>query len=290
MTMSDQRRTDHDPTRERTPTRQTPAAQARQAPGQPTGHQAPEPGAAVRQDPRGLPPQAPGPAGQAPRPAQGGQAPLPPPPPPQEDKQSLGQRLTSMMPKARTAHPGDGSGQPGSGQPGSGQPSQAAPGPTRGAAPASSGEPAPPRRVSRAARVRKAAAVQPQPAARPTRRARLRLTRVDPWSVMKTAFLLSIAFGVVTVVAVLMVWSALSFAGVWDSINATVRSVLGDDSAANFDVENYVGTTRVLGFTLVVAVVDVLLLTAIATLAAFLYNLSAALLGGVEVTLAEEDR
>ena len=37
---------------------------------------------------------------------------------------------------------------------------------------------------------------QPAAARRPARRARLRLTRIDPWSVMKTAFLLSIAFGV----------------------------------------------------------------------------------------------
>jgi hypothetical protein len=131
---------------------------------------------------------------------------------------------------------------------------------------------------------------QPSAARRPARRARLRLTRIDPWSVMKTAFLLSIAFGVVTVVSVLMVWSVLGAAGVWDSINATVQNVLGEESSTTFDIENYLGTSRVIGFTLLVSVIDVVLLTAIATLAAFLYNMAAALLGGVEVTLAEEGR
>ena len=121
------------------------------------------------------------------------------------------------------------------------------------------------------------------------RRARLRLTRIDPWSVMKTAFLLSVAFGVVTFVAVFMVWSVLGAAGVWDSINATVASVMeGEDSASTFDVTDYVGMSRVLGFTLLVSVIDVVLLTAIATLGAFLYNMAAALLGGIEVTLAED--
>ena len=128
------------------------------------------------------------------------------------------------------------------------------------------------------------------PRGRGTRKARLRLTHVDPWSVMKTAFLLSIAFGIVTVIAVAVVWSVLGAAGVWDSINRTVQDVLGGDSGQAFDVENYVGTSRVLGFTMIVAVVDVILVTAIATLGAFLYNLAAALLGGVEVTLAEDDR
>lgn len=120
------------------------------------------------------------------------------------------------------------------------------------------------------------------------RRARLRLTRVDPWSVMKTAFLLSIAFGVVTVVSVFMVWSVLGAADVWESINRTVQDVLGGEQAGTFDIEDYIGTSRVLGFTMLVAAVDVVLLTAIATLAAFLYNMAAALLGGIEVTLAED--
>jgi len=124
---------------------------------------------------------------------------------------------------------------------------------------------------------------------KPPRRARLRLTRIDPWSVMKTAFLLSIALGVVTVVSVLMVWSVLSAAGVWDSINQTVQNILGGESAGDFDIENYLGTSRVLGFTMLVAVIDVVLLTAIATLGAFLYNMAAALLGGIEVTLAEDN-
>jgi hypothetical protein len=123
-----------------------------------------------------------------------------------------------------------------------------------------------------------------------TRKARLRLVHLDPWSVMKTAFLLSIAIGIVTVVAVAVVWSVLDAAGVWTSINKTVSDVLGGDSATTFDVRNYVGTSRVMGFTMIVAVVDVVLITAISTLAAFIYNLAAALLGGLEVTLAEDQR
>ncbi len=123
---------------------------------------------------------------------------------------------------------------------------------------------------------------------RPSRRARLRLTRIDPWSVMKTAFLLSVAVGIVTVVAVMTVWSVLGAAGLWDSINETVQSVLGSSSNTTFDVKDYLGTSRILGFTTLVAIADVVLMTAIATLAAFLYNMAAALLGGIEVTLTED--
>ena len=156
-------------------------------------------------------------------------------------------------------------------------PGTTTPGPASGSGPA----PAPTRPTS-------------TPAGRPvsrsrTRRARLRLVHLDPWSVMKTSFLLSIAFGIVTVVSVAVVWAVLGAAGVWDSINSTVTDVLGGESASTFNIEDYVGTSRVLGFTMIVAVVDVVLITAIATLGAFLYNLAAALLGGLEVTLAEDE-
>lgn len=123
-------------------------------------------------------------------------------------------------------------------------------------------------------------------AVRPPRQARLRVTRVDPWSVMKMAFLLSIALGVVTIVSVLILWGVLGAAGVWDSINKSVNDIVGDGTTWN--ITDYLGTSRVVGFTMIISVVDVVLLTAVATLGAFLYNMAAALLGGVEVTMSED--
>ncbi|WP_085955553.1 DUF3566 domain-containing protein [Kribbella catacumbae] len=134
--------------------------------------------------------------------------------------------------------------------------------------------------------------VQPvaKPSGRPqTRKARLRVSRLDPWSVMKTAFLLSIAFGIVTWVAVFIVWSAIGAAGVFDNINNTVREVLGTTEAEPFAIENYINTGKVMGFTTLLACADVLIITALATLGSFLYNIAATLLGGLEVTLASED-
>ncbi|MGH3365846.1 MAG: DUF3566 domain-containing protein [Nocardioidaceae bacterium] len=125
----------------------------------------------------------------------------------------------------------------------------------------------------------------PSPASSRIRRARLRMVRIDPWSVMKTAFLLSIAFGIMCVVAVFIIWSVLGAADVFTSVNQSVESVIDQ----NFSVEDYIGMDRVLSFTMLVAVLNVVLLTAVATLGAFLYNLAASLLGGLEVTLAEDD-
>lgn len=120
------------------------------------------------------------------------------------------------------------------------------------------------------------------------RQARLRLVQVEPWSVMKAAFLLSVAIAIVTVVAVAIVWGVLGAAGLWDSINSIVQESLGDTNGTPFEIQKYLGASRVLGFTMIVAVADVVLITAISTLAAFLYNLAATLVGGIEVTFAED--
>ncbi len=144
------------------------------------------------------------------------------------------------------------------------------------------------RAASRTTKAAGTAATAQPTSPKSTRKARLRLTRVDPWSVMKTSFLLSIALGIVVVVAIFMVWSVLDAAGVWGSINQTVADVVGGQDRSTFDIEDYLGTRRVVGFAMIVSAVDVVLITAIATLCAFLYNMSASLLGGIEVTLAED--
>lgn len=128
----------------------------------------------------------------------------------------------------------------------------------------------------------------PTEAPRQVRQAKLRLVQVEPWSVMKASFLLSVAVAIVTVVAVAIIWGVLSAAGLWDSVNSIIQDTVGDTKGEPFDIEAYVGTSRILGFTMIVAVADVILITAIATLGAFLYNLTATLVGGIEVTFAED--
>jgi len=121
------------------------------------------------------------------------------------------------------------------------------------------------------------------------RKARLRLMRVDPWSVMKTAFLLSVALGITLFVAVAVLWSVLDAAGVFSAVGDLTRDLTASETGTGFELENYTALSRVLGFTTLIAVIDVVLVTALATLGAFLYNLSASLLGGLELTLAEDD-
>ena len=131
----------------------------------------------------------------------------------------------------------------------------------------------------------------PRPrSSRRTRKARLRLSRIDPWSVMKTTLLFSIAFGIMMLVVVFVLWSVLAGSGALESANTLINTVLGDaeNSEASFKLEDYLTVNRVMGFAIVIAVVDAVIITAVATLFAFLYNLAATVMGGLEVTLAED--
>lgn len=122
-----------------------------------------------------------------------------------------------------------------------------------------------------------------------TRRARLRISRVDPWSVMKTSFLFSIAMGVMSWVAIYVVWTIIGASGMFEAVNNALTMVLASpQDQTQIRIEDYVNTNKVMGVTALIGVVNVLILTALGTIFAFLYNLSANILGGLELTLAED--
>lgn len=145
---------------------------------------------------------------------------------------------------------------------------------------------APPQRqaINKAAGARGASPAARAAAGAP-RRVRLVVSRIDPWSAMKISFLLSVALGIATVIALAVLWSVLNGMGVFDQMNDIIAQVRG---SSNFNVLDFVGLSRVISLGTVLAVVNVALLTALGTLGALLYNISAALVGGLTTTLTDD--
>jgi Transmembrane domain of unknown function (DUF3566) len=122
------------------------------------------------------------------------------------------------------------------------------------------------------------------------RRAQLRLERVEPWSVMKFSFLISLVGWVILFVAVAILYAVLSKLGVFTSIEHTVGLVTSNKSnPAGSNASSWFRASRVLGYTMLIGAVNVVLITALATIGAVLYNLVTMLAGGIEVTLKESD-
>jgi len=119
------------------------------------------------------------------------------------------------------------------------------------------------------------------------RRVKLSVSRVDPWSVMTLSFLLSVAIGIAGVVMITVLWTILSGMGVFADINRTIGDVVGENGT-RFDLMNYIGLGRVVSLSIVIGVIDVILMTAIATLGAFLYNVCSSLVGGLQLTLTDD--
>lgn len=119
------------------------------------------------------------------------------------------------------------------------------------------------------------------------RSATLRLSYIEPWSVTRMAFVVSVALMIVNVVAVAVAWFVLQITGVWGAFNDSITNLLSDD-AGSFDIGDYLGFGRIVGITLILSALNVIFMSALATIAAQLYNLAAKILGGVRVSFSDD--
>jgi hypothetical protein len=135
----------------------------------------------------------------------------------------------------------------------------------------------------------------PQQGGRPTkgrgnrgpRRARLQLRHIDTWSALKISLVVSIALFFIWMVAVGILYGVLSGLGVFGTLN-DLFGQLGTSSGGDGGGE-VITPGIVFGGAAVVGAINIVLLTALCTVAAFIYNLCADLVGGLEVTLAERN-
>ena len=114
----------------------------------------------------------------------------------------------------------------------------------------------------------------------PTKQVRLKLVYIDFWSAVKLSFLVAICGAVLLLVATLFVWIVLNSIGVIQDVDALFADIVGGDGpslAAIFSLG------QVMFFMSIVAVLNVVVGTAIGAISALLYNLSVRLTGGLLV-------
>jgi hypothetical protein len=121
---------------------------------------------------------------------------------------------------------------------------------------------------------------------RPPRQAALQLKRLDPWSVLKLGLVLAVVLFFIWLVAVGVLYGALDGMGVWDRLNGTYADLVSGDTPTGSPL---ISAGRVFGFAAVIGAINSLLFAVAVTVGAFVYNVSADLVGGIEVTLSERD-
>jgi hypothetical protein len=121
------------------------------------------------------------------------------------------------------------------------------------------------------------------------RDAQLVLSRIEPWSVMKFSFMVSLIGWLVLFVAVAVIYFAFSSLGVFHSIEQTIGLVTSSSGNPGSNAASWFSAGTVLGYTMLAGAIDVILITALATVGAVVYNAVTRLSGGVEITLQEAD-
>ena len=127
------------------------------------------------------------------------------------------------------------------------------------------------------------------PPKRTARQAHLTVARVEPWSVMKFSFVVSLVAFVILFVAVSVLYGALAGLGVFDSLQRVVSDVTSSQGSAGVNAKAWFSASRVLGYTALLGSLNIVLITAMSTIGAVVYNLTSRLVGGVEVTLKETE-
>lgn len=121
---------------------------------------------------------------------------------------------------------------------------------------------------------------------RPPRQAALQLKRLDPWSVLKLALVLAVVLFLIWLVAVGVIYGVLDGIGVWDRLNGTYADLVSGEAQSGSPL---ISAARVFTLAAVVGAINSLLFAVAVTVGAFVYNVSADLVGGIEVTLSERD-
>ena len=112
------------------------------------------------------------------------------------------------------------------------------------------------------------------------------VSRIDPWTVMKVSFLLSVALGIAMVLAGLLVWLLLNSMNVFSSVENFINDI--DPTGSIASMIDYLRLPRMMAMSTIIAVSNVILMTAFCTVGALIYNLATSLVGGIKLALTDE--
>jgi hypothetical protein len=117
-----------------------------------------------------------------------------------------------------------------------------------------------------------------------TKQVRLKLVYVDFWSTVKLSFLVAVSLGIVLVVSTVLIYLVLQSTGVFERLDTLLADILSSgDSETPFSISESFSLLTVTFFSFIVAVLNIVVGTALGAITSILYNFSVRLTGGLLV-------
>ena len=111
---------------------------------------------------------------------------------------------------------------------------------------------------------------------------RLKLRVIDVWSATKVGFFVAIAAGIAIIVGAWLIWSVLANSGVFSAVGGLLSSVLGEANV--FNLEDEFSFDNVMSTAITLALLNLVITTALAAIYALIFNLISKLVGGISLT------
>ncbi|MHA7984730.1 DUF3566 domain-containing protein [Rathayibacter sp. CAU 1779] len=114
----------------------------------------------------------------------------------------------------------------------------------------------------------------------PAKQVRLRLVYIDFWSAVKLSFLVGLCLAIISIVGSFLIWVVLDQTGIFDNLNSLFKDISGTSGS---DLKSILSLGTVMGFSIVVAILNLVITTALGAVCSLLYNLSVKITGGLLV-------
>ena len=117
-----------------------------------------------------------------------------------------------------------------------------------------------------------------------TKQVRLKLVYIDFWSTVKLSFLVAVSLGIVLIVSTVLIYLVLQSTGVFEKLDGTLADILSSGDSDNpFSIAENFSLLSVTLFAFIVAVLNIVVGTALGAITSILYNFSVRLTGGLLV-------
>ncbi|MCI1207433.1 MAG: DUF3566 domain-containing protein [Microbacteriaceae bacterium] len=111
----------------------------------------------------------------------------------------------------------------------------------------------------------------------------LQISHISVWSATRISFLVALGFSLAGVILSFLLWILVSQLGVFNALNDLLSTTASGSSSSSVDIAKVFSLPRILGFSVLGGIVNLVFGTLLGTVSSWLYNICVKLVGGIEL-------